>query len=268
MVSICAETSSFPTSASASTSHSTLPQSAQQLLRCFNDQAAAECLGFAADGALLVLLDAVGHKTACKSLWATVVGGARRPFGISGGVSVAGGEAKQDRYLAFWTELPEHNAHNLVVCHERFLVATTDPKHVRPFYLALSKSVEAQSVGTQSGGTQNEDSDLPASLAERFAAMLNQALDLPVLPQWAGVLWHTGLRADLIEPITAGGDIAAAWKVQPDSESWSETLRDALEAGDIVIPECDIQPTDIRTKEIEPTAVQPTTMRHADMQRR
>jgi hypothetical protein len=195
-----------------------------------------------------VLLDAIGHKTACKSLWATVVGGSRRPFGISGGVNVAGGEAKQDRYQAFWTELPEHNAHNLVVCHERFLIATTDPKNIRPFYLALTKNVGAQSVGTQSIGAQrvealSEDSDLPATLAHRFAAMLNQALDLPVLPQWAGVLWRVGLRAGLIEPITAGGDIAAAWKVQPDSEPWSETLRDALAAGDIVISQTNFQET-------------------------
>jgi hypothetical protein len=218
---------------------------------------AAECLGFAADGALLVLLDAVGHKTACKSLWATVVGGSRRPFGISGGVSVAGGEAKGDRYQAFWTELPEHNAHNLVACHERFLLATTDPKNIRPFYLALTKNIGAQNVETQSVGAQsvealNEDSDLPAAFAHRFTAMLNQALDLPVLHAWAGVLWRVGLRSGLIKPITAGGDIAAAWKVQPDTEAWGETLRDALAAGDIaipqVIPQTDAQETHMQRR--------------------
>jgi hypothetical protein len=205
----------------------------QGLLRVFNDQAAAECLGFAADRTLLVLLDAVGHKTACKSLWATVVGGARRPFGISGGVSIAGGEAKVDRYQAFWTELPEHNAHNLLVCHERFLLATTDPKNIRPFYIAL----------TQREAAQQSVDDISSVITHRFAAMLNQALDLPVLPGWAGVLWHKGLRSGLIEPITAGGDIAAAWKVQPDGEPWSETLRDALAVGDILIPLTNTQET-------------------------
>lgn len=225
-------------------------QAPQGLLRVFNDQAAAECLGFAADGALLVLLDAVGHKTACKSLWATVVGGARRPFGISGGVSVAGGEAKQDRYQAFWTELPEHNAHNLVVCHERFLIATTDPKNVRPFYLALTLREVAQDDGDGDG--------IPVAIRHRFAAMLNQALDLPVLPAWADVLWQVGLRSGLIEPITAGGDIAAAWKVHPDGEPWGETLRDALSAGDIVIPATDA----------ETICIQSTAIEAADIQRR
>ncbi len=248
---------SFPSTARSTSSTpliSALQHHSEKLLRVFNDQAATECLGFIADGALLVLLDAVGHKTACKSLWATVVGGARRSFGISGGVSVAGGEAKQDRYQAFWTELPEHNAHNLVVCHERFLLATTDTKNIRPFYLALTKNagaqnVEAQSVGAQSVERLNEDSGLPSTLVGRFAAMLNQALDLPVLPMWANALWRAGLRAGLIEPITAGGDIAAAWKVQPDDEPWGETLRDALAAGDIVIPQTDSQETQIRSKD-------------------
>lgn len=214
--------------ASASTAlNTTTNTTTPQLLRVFNDQAAAECAGFAADGALLVLLDVVGHKTACKSIWATVVGGTRRPFGISGGITVAGGEPKRDRYQAFWAELPEHNAHNLVICHERFLLATTDPKHLRPFYLAL----------TERERTQNEVGDLPPALAPRFAAMLNQALDLPVLATWAEALWRAGLRSGLIEPITAGGDIAAAFKVQPDDEPWGEILRDAFETGDIQIPE-------------------------------
>lgn len=229
---------------SASTALNTITP---QLLRVFNDQAAAECAGFAADGALLVLLDVVGHKTACKSLWATVVGGTRLPFGISGGITVAGGEPKLDCYQAFWAELPEHSAHNLVMCHERFLLATTDPKHLRPFYLALTQNEKAQNDGTQNVGaqsvetpneaTQNQAEELPAALAERFAAMLNQALDLPILDAWADALWHAGLRSGLIEPITAGGDIAAAFKVQPDADPWAEIIRDAFEIGDIQIPD-------------------------------
>jgi hypothetical protein len=218
----------------------TSPSDTNKLLRVFNDQATAECLGFAVDGNLLVLLDIVGHKTACKSLWATVVGGTRRPFGISGGVNVNGGEAKLDRYHAFWAELPEQSAHNLVICHERFLVATTDPKHLRPFYLMQNvgmESVGTESVGMENGALQHDGDELPPALLYRFAAMLNQSLDLPVLPQWAGALWAVGLRAGLIEPITAGGDIAAAFRVHPDGEPWGGIIRDAFETGDIQIPE-------------------------------
>lgn len=222
---------SAPTDTSMSRS-----QVPQALLRVFNEQATAECVGYAVDGALLVLLDLVGHKTACKSIWATVVGGTRRPFGISGGVHVSGGEAKLDRYQAFWAELSEHNAHNLVICHERFLLATTDPKHIRPFYLAVTRSER-----TQNDGAQNKGDGIPAALTDRFAAMLNQALDLPVLSQWAGALWTVGLRSGLIEPITAGGDVAAAFRVQPDGEPWGEILRDAFETGDIAIPQPDSQ---------------------------
>lgn len=218
---------------STNTANTDAPTSpSRSLLRVYNDQAAAECVGYAADGALLVLLDLVGHKTACRSLWATVVGSTRRPFGISGGMNVSGGEPKLDRYQAFWTELPEQSAHNLVICHERFLVATTDPKHLRPFYLALTRN-----EGTQNEAEQSDDDGIPVSLSSRFAAMLNQALDLPVLPQWAGVLWQVGLRSGLIEAITAGGDIATAFKVQPDGTPWGEIIRDAFACGDIEIPD-------------------------------
>jgi hypothetical protein len=44
------------------------PSFANKPLRVFNDQATAECVGFAADGALLVLLDRVGHKTVWSDL--------------------------------------------------------------------------------------------------------------------------------------------------------------------------------------------------------
>ena len=42
-------------------------------LRVYNDQAAVECCGYALDGEVLVLLDIVGYKTACKSIWASTV---------------------------------------------------------------------------------------------------------------------------------------------------------------------------------------------------
>jgi hypothetical protein len=67
--------------------------------------------------------------------------------------------------------------------------------------------------------------------------MINQALDLPVLDAWADALWCAGLRSGLIEPISVGGDIAAAFKVQPDVDPWAEIIRDAFETGDIQIPD-------------------------------
>lgn len=198
-------------------------------LRATNDQAAVECVGYACDGNLLIVLDVVGHKTACKSIWATVVNSPRKSLGISGGISAAGGEPKRDRYHAFWTELPEHNAHNVLICHARVLDATTDPRDARPFYLALARRDLAE-------GEEAADRALPVALAQRFAALLNQALELPILPAWAHALWDLGLGAGLIAALDCGGDVVLAHRVQPDGARWARVIQDALVNGAIAIP--------------------------------
>ncbi len=185
----------------------------RDLLRAYNDQAAVECCGYALDGEVLVLADLVGYKTACKSLWATTVNSPRKPFYISGEVKACRGEIKRTRYRAFWAELPEQTAHNLVIVNTRVLEAGPDVSgEAQPFYLITSQD------------------KLPLP---RFVALLNQALDLPILPAWAEVLWQCGQDESLITGLTHGGDIAAAWRVLPDEAQWGELIQSGLQDGTI-----------------------------------
>ena len=191
-------------------------------LRVYNDQAAVECCGYALDGEVLVLLDIVGYKTACKSIWASTVNHPRKPFHITGNLAVCGGEIKLTKYRAFWAELPEQNSHNLVICNLRLLDATPDPnvKFTQPFYLTALHA----------------NADDP-TLHGRFVALLNQSLELPILPTWAKWLWQAGMGAELVAPIIHGGCIAGAWRVLSTPEAWAEVVQRGLREQAISLSE-------------------------------
>ncbi len=187
---------------------------ANNLLRVYNDQAVVECGGYALDDGVLVLLDAVGYKTACKSIWASTVNSPRKTFRITGNLAVCGGEIKLTRYRAFWTELPEQNSHNLVICNTRLLDSSPVNGLPQPFYLVTDQEV---------------------LLLPRFIALLNQALDLPVLSSWAEFLFEAGQKENLVTKLTQGGNIASAWKVQPTEDAWASLIQRGLQSKTITM---------------------------------
>jgi hypothetical protein len=186
------------------------------LLRAGNDQVAVECAAFALDGDAVVLLDLVGYKTALKSMWATVVGGTRKPFSLygeeAGTLRVRGGDPSTITYRAFWQPLPEQNAHNLVICHTQMIASATPTSAtelMQPFYVI-------------------DDGHPEHPVAARFLTLLNEALDLPLLPAWATWLWQAGLDEHLISPLQSGGDVIAAWRVETTSDAWAGLVQGGL----------------------------------------
>ena len=194
------------------------------LLRVYNDQAAIECCGYALDGEMLVFLDVVGYKTACKSIWASTVNNPRKTYRITGNIAVNGGEIKLTRYRAFWMELPEQSAHNLIICNTRMLDAAPNGveaknlggKLAQPFYLATM-------------GQKEHEDDMHA----RFVALLNQSLEIPIMPTWANWLWQAGIAAELISPLKNGGCVIDAWRVTPNADAWAEAVQTGVKTGGI-----------------------------------
>ena len=118
--------------------------------------------------------------------------------------------------------MPEQNAHNLVICNLRLLDATPDPnvKFTQPFYLTALHA----------------NADDP-TLHGRFVALLNQSLELPILPAWAKWLWQAGMGAELVAPIIHGGCIAGAWRVLSTPEAWAEVVQRGLREQAISLSE-------------------------------
>jgi hypothetical protein len=196
------------------------------LLRAGNDQVAVECAGFALDGDVVVLLDLVGHKTALKSLWSSAVGHPRKTFSLYGEESdtlrVRGGDASTTTYRAFWQPLPAQNAHNLVISHAQMIVPATPVSAIsatvtsRPFYVI-------------------DDGHPQRPVAARFLTLLDQALDLPLLPAWAAWLWQAGLDDNLISALRVGGDVIGAWRVESESEAWASLVQGGLVCGALTL---------------------------------
>jgi hypothetical protein len=202
---------------------SALLRAAQGLLRASNDQVAVECAGFALDGDMIVLLDLVGYKTALKSMWATVVGGTRKPFSLYGEtvgtLRVHGGDPSTATYRAFWQPLHEQNAHNLVIAHAQMIASATPTSatvSVQPFYVL-------------------DDGHPQRPVAARFLTLLNEALDLPLLSTWADWLWQAGIDGNLVSALHIGGDVIGAWRVETGGDAWVGLVQGGLVKGALTL---------------------------------
>ena len=67
-----------------------------------------------------------------------------------------------------------------------------------------------------------------------FYAMLNKALSLPLLPEWAAYLWENGRARQLVLLLNDGdGQGYAAWRVLSAGEAWQELVQAGLAGGHI-----------------------------------
>lgn len=65
--------------------------------------------------------------------------------------------------------------------------------------------------------------------------MLNKALAIPLMPEWAGSLWLNGSEAKLIELLDAGkGQSYAAWRVKTIAEGWQKIIQSSLQQKQII----------------------------------
>jgi hypothetical protein len=112
----------------------------------------------------LVYLEMIGHKQSVKANWAALVGGNKAHWLGRQRISLEGMKAHvklQTTLSCGWTD------HILI--HKQASLKEMNPE--QPFYLL-------------DDGTQ--------PIPPLFYAMLNKALALPLLPDWAGYLWENG----------------------------------------------------------------------------
>ncbi|MBK7916792.1 MAG: hypothetical protein IPJ94_11145 [Chloroflexi bacterium] len=143
-----------------------------------------------------------GAKEAVKANWAALVGGGKVHWLGRKRVELDGMKA----HVKMQTTLPCGWQHTALI-HKQASLREMNPE--RPFYLL-------------DDGTQ--------PIPPLFYAMLNKALALPLLPEWAGYLWANGREGKLISLLDGGeGQGYAAWRVLPSPENWQEIVEGGLQ---------------------------------------
>lgn len=149
----------------------------------------------------LVYLEMLGHKEAVKANWAALMGGGKTHWLDGTRIQLDGMKA----HVKMQTSLPCGWADH-VLLHKQASLKEMNPE--APFYLL-------------DDGSQ--------AIPPLFYAMLNKALAIPVLPQWALYLWQNGREAKLVELLDDGkGQGYAAWRVKSVPDSWQEIVQVGL----------------------------------------
>jgi hypothetical protein len=149
----------------------------------------------------LIYLEMIGHKQSVKANWAALVGGNKVHWLGRQRISLEGMKA----HVKIQTTLPcgwtDH-----ILLHKQASLKEMNPE--QPFYLL-------------DDGTQ--------PIPPLFYAMLNKALALPLLLDWAAYLWANGRLQKLISLLDEGhGQGYAAWRVLPAAEAWQAVIQTGL----------------------------------------
>lgn len=154
----------------------------------------------------LVYLEMVGAKQSVKANWAALVGGGKVHWLGRKRVRLDG----MKEHVKIQATLPCGWANHILI-HKQASLKEMNPE--QPFYLL-------------------DDGMLP--IPPLFYSMLNKALALPLLPEWAGYLWKNGRERNLITLLDEGeGQGYATWRALPTSKEWQKILETGLNRSQI-----------------------------------
>jgi hypothetical protein len=177
-----------------------------------NGQVSVPVTGYAYDQAKnLVYLGVVGYKTSLESLRATLVQRKSIALSIDGDIMTPCGT-----YTQVWQPLPEYSSHHSVWMTNQALPGKWTPEDTVIYLLAF------------------RGEDPAVEIKRQFAARLNEALEVPIIPEWTDALWEAGKITRFIQKLTVGGDCIAGVSVQVAAD-WNHLVETLLESGKIVV---------------------------------
>jgi hypothetical protein len=168
----------------------------------------------------LVYLEMIGAKQSVKANWAALVGGGKVHWLGRKRIHLDG----MKEHVKLQATLPCGWANHILI-HKQASLKEMNPE--QPFYLLDDGTQPALSGPTELGKSKGPIPPL-------FYPMLNKALALPLLPEWAGYLWENGRERNLITLLDEGdGQGYATWRVLPAAEEWQKLVQFGLQNDDI-----------------------------------
>lgn len=194
-----------------------------------NSEIGTTALGAAIDDdhAIVYYLSTAAPPQALKSVWASVVKNSKATLHTPWTEGAFRGAPKMQ---TVYNPLPGSSYQHMVsISKEPRLITVCDPRGLN----TLEYGSMYDPAFTQARHQLLQE-HMP-TIHRRFAAILNQHTDVPVLPSWAPTLWQAALDEGLgLTHLNAHGDCLAAWLVDTDF-NWLERVQQQLAAGRLTI---------------------------------
>ena len=161
----------------------------------------------------LVYFGCTGYKTTNESIRATMLTG--KPLNF-----IQHGESDLlltplDKYEQVWEPMPEYTCHHACVIARSALPGKWEPDDEFAYLLVFQGAQDPQ-----------------AEARHLFIERLVEALDVPILEDWATALWKSAIERKFLTRISTGGDCLGGVKVFLKAD-WNSLIEELLKAGDI-----------------------------------
>ncbi len=179
-----------------------------------NGQALAHVSGYAYDSDHnLAYIGLVGYKTSLESLRVTLM--SEKPLQMT---QEGVGETSlipADQYEQAWKAMPEYTSHHVGFVSRLALPGKWDPEDLSIYLLAFR-------------GTPDSEDELVRLFIER----IKEALEVPILDEWASTLWRQARNRKFVQDLATGGDCILGAKIDLQAD-WQELLTELLAQEDI-----------------------------------
>lgn len=179
-----------------------------------NGQALAHATGFAYDtDHNLAYIGLVGYKTSLESLRVTLMCGKPLQMSRDGAVDVT--LIPTDKYEQAWQAMPEYTSHHVGFVSRLALPGKWEPEDLGAYLLVFRGTLDSSK-----------------EMLQLFIERIKEALEVPILDEWAATLWKHARDRKLVQDLVTGGDCILGARIDLQAD-WQELLTDLLAQEDI-----------------------------------
>lgn len=179
-----------------------------------NGQALAHVTGYAYDtDHNLAYIGLVSYKTSLESLRVTLMCGKLLQMTQDGMSDIS--LIPTDKYEQAWQAMQEYTSHHVGFVSRLALPGKWEPENLSGYLLVFR--------GTSDPGTE---------MIRLFIERIKEALEVPILDEWATAIWKHACNRKLVQDLVVGGDCILGARIDLKAD-WQELLTELLAQEDI-----------------------------------
>jgi hypothetical protein len=179
-----------------------------------NGQAMAHVTGYAYDSDHnLAYVGLAGYKTSLESLRVTLMCGKPLQMTQDGVGDVI--LIPTDKYEQAWQAMPEYTSHHVGFVSRLALPGKWEPEDLNAYLLVFRETPEPGK-----------------EMIRLFIERIKEALEVPILDEWATIIWKQACNRKLVHDLVTGGDCILGARIDLQAD-WQELLTELLAQEDI-----------------------------------